>query len=227
VAGIRVSYEHRLDGGGLFFGGAFVPFVRSHFGKVGRLLEWCSGPGFIGFGLLGEGLCDELGLADVNPQAIDCCNATIRENGLAGVASTHVSDCFDNLSAGRGWDLIVANPPHWCCQEDVRRREEWLDRAYGRDRPMLYGAPIVHPPIIYLDPDWGTHRKFWSQVPDHLSPGGSVLLLEHSAASCLDDFAGMIEPARLTLRGAWPTDGVAAWHDFYFVWASTRAVTDG
>jgi len=44
-----------LDGGGSTFGQDFIPVLRARgMPKVQRTFEWCSGPGFIGFSLLGR-----------------------------------------------------------------------------------------------------------------------------------------------------------------------------
>jgi len=68
---IRVCYTDDLDGGGRGFGQCFIPLVQELFGKVGRIFEFCGGPGFIGFSLMVNGLCESLCLTDVNPLAID------------------------------------------------------------------------------------------------------------------------------------------------------------
>jgi hypothetical protein len=66
--GIRVHYKRHLDGGGSGFGQDFIPFLRGRgIPKQARAFEWCAGPGFIGFSLLGHGLCETLCLADINP----------------------------------------------------------------------------------------------------------------------------------------------------------------
>ena len=37
---------------------------------------------FIGFSLLAHGICDKLTVADVNPEAVECCKKTVKENKL-------------------------------------------------------------------------------------------------------------------------------------------------
>ncbi len=61
VGSTRVFYEYALDGGGTWEAPHFVSVVRSILQTEGirefkNCLEWCSGPGFIGFALLDEGL---------------------------------------------------------------------------------------------------------------------------------------------------------------------------
>src|SRR5436190_779488 len=69
-AGIEVVYRLGLDGGGTMAAEHFVRFIKTSNGrwpaKFERAFEWCSGPGFIGLTLLGEGVCDHLCLGDLN-----------------------------------------------------------------------------------------------------------------------------------------------------------------
>lgn len=62
---IDVYFKQNLRGGGDIFGQDYLRIVKQ-LGKVNRLFEWCSGPGFIGFSLLANGMCDSLCLADIN-----------------------------------------------------------------------------------------------------------------------------------------------------------------
>ena len=80
-AELRVSYKRHLDGGGSTFGQDFLPLLRRRgMPKAARAFEWCAGPGFIGFSLLANGLCDTLCLADVNPEAVAACRRTVASN---------------------------------------------------------------------------------------------------------------------------------------------------
>ena len=59
-----------------------------------RAFEWCAGPRFIGFSLLGHGLCDTLCLADINPEAVSACERTIADNALTDRVSAIVPTIF-------------------------------------------------------------------------------------------------------------------------------------
>src|SRR5437899_2846192 len=85
--GISVSYAPDLDGGGTGFGQDYIPVVRRLFGRVGRVFEFCAGPAFIGFSLLGHGLCRSLCLSDINQEAVDAAHDTVKRNGLENVVS--------------------------------------------------------------------------------------------------------------------------------------------
>jgi hypothetical protein len=113
-AGIRVSYKGYLDGGGRGFGQDFIPLLH-HYGlpKQERVFEWCAGPGFIGFSMLGHGLCSSLCLADINPEAVQACQRTVSENTLSDRVSVYCSDNLLNIPSTERWDRVVSNPPHF------------------------------------------------------------------------------------------------------------------
>jgi 16S rRNA G1207 methylase RsmC len=96
------------------FGQDFIPLLQ-HLGlpKQKRVFEWCAGPGFIGFSMLGHGLCSSLCLADINPEAVRACQRTVSENGLSDRVSVYCSDNLLNIPATERWDLVVSNPPHF------------------------------------------------------------------------------------------------------------------
>lgn len=168
---IEVIYKTNLHGGGIRFGQQFIPVVKEKFGHIGHVFEFCAGPGFIGFSLLANKLCDKLTLADVNPEAIKVCNETIKKNGLELVVSTYISDCLDDIPETEKWDLVVGNPPHvFCATED----------EYKKD-------------IILFDPNFSIHKRFYRDIHKFLKPTGSVLLQEHTESTSIADFKEIIE----------------------------------
>jgi hypothetical protein len=139
LAGIDISYRSELDGGGTKFGQQFIPFLKSHgMPKQKRVLEWCSGPGFIGFSMLGNGLCETLCLSDINPAAVASCQHTVRVNKLGDGVSVDQSDNLKSIPRSEMWNLIVSNPPHF------------IDQYEGDIR--------TH------DPNWQIHRNFFETV---------------------------------------------------------------
>ena len=168
---IEVTYEENLNGGGMRFGQQYIPVIKEKFGKVDHIFEFCSGPGFIGFSLLANNLCDKLTLADINPEAIRACNETIKNNNLESKVSAYVSDCLDNIPETEKWDLVVSNPPHtFCSSEDEYKKN-----------------------IILYDPHFRIHRKFYNNIRKFLKPTGSVLFQEHTESTNVSDFKEMIE----------------------------------
>jgi methylase of polypeptide subunit release factors len=103
-----------LDGGGSVNGPNFVAYLSNRgMPKQARTFEWCAGPGFIGFQLLGWGLIGTLCLADINPQAVAACGRTINDNALSARVNVYQSDNLANIPQSEQWDLVVSNPPHY------------------------------------------------------------------------------------------------------------------
>ena len=104
----QISYHSTEDGGGTWFGQEYVTELQRYNRRFGRCLEWCSGPGFIGFALLAHGICDDLILMDHHRDRVQFYN-------------------LDRVSAfpdHERFDLVVANPPHYlvCPGDDNYQR---------------------------------------------------------------------------------------------------------
>lgn len=170
---ITMSYFRHLDGGGTAFGQEFIKIIKEKIGPVEHIFEYCAGCGFIGFSLLANGLCKRLTLADINPEAIRCCNETVMENNLESKVSVYLSDCLDDIPTTERWDLVVGNPPHWPNKyyEDIRK----------------------------FDPGLAIHKKFYSGIHKFLKPGGNVLFQENCDATSISDFLRMIEDNNLKI----------------------------
>jgi len=196
--GVEVYYKRHLDGGGASFGQNFIPFLRGrNMPKQMRVFEWCAGPGFIGFSILGRGLCDSLCLADINDEAMDACRRTIRTNRLEARVSVFLSDNLKDVPRSERWDLVVSNPPHFA------------DEMIGR--------------LKEHDPEWRLHREFFASVGAHLNPGGIVVLQENNRGSTTETFREMIENAGLSIvftHGCAPLR--TADHRFYFIGVMRR-----
>lgn len=188
---ICVFYQLFLDGGGKKYIKAFDAVIKENFGHVTSICEMACGPGFLGFYLLSEKLCDQLTLVDINPVAIQFCNKTITHNSL-NMASAIVSDSFAVVNSK--FDLIIINPPHYAIQT-----------------PRFPNANDIR---IY-DKDWIFHRKFYSEVIKHLTPGGSVLAYENSKGSKPNDFMNMIASGGLSYVKT------IIDNNFYFMWSKS------
>jgi 16S rRNA G966 N2-methylase RsmD len=170
---IRVAFKTHLDGGGSSFGQDFIPFLRDcGMPRLGRVFEWCAGPGFIGFSMLGHGLCHSLCLADVNPEAVAACRRTVAANGLGNRVSVYRSDNLNDIPITERWDLVVSNPPHF-------------NETSGDLRSADCG--------------WDIHREFFTAVGRFLTPGALVILQENNAGSTVGDFRPLIEAAGLRI----------------------------
>jgi hypothetical protein len=172
--GIDITYREELDGGGTTFGQDFLPYLRARgMPQQRRIFEWCSGPGFIGFSLLGNGFCETLALADINPAAVSSCQNTVRANKLADRVTVYRSDVLRDIPSSERWDLVVSNPPHF------------IDRFPAEIR--------AH------DPGWRIHREFFKSIDPFLGAGGVIVLQENNAGSTLETFRPMIESAGLKI----------------------------
>lgn len=172
--GIRVHYKRYLDGGGSAFGQDYIPFLRDcGMPKQARVFEWCAGPAFIGFALLGFGLCDTLCLADINLAAVRACQRTIAENGLSERVAVYRSNNLDDIPPSERWDLVVGNPPHF----------DWSQIGE----------------IRIADSGWHIHRRFFQTVDRFLKPGGVILIQENNHGSTIETFRQMIEEAGFSI----------------------------
>jgi SAM-dependent methyltransferase len=171
---VRVHYKRHLDGGGSSFGQDYIPFLHDRgMSRQTRVFEWCAGPGFIGFSLIGFGLCDTLCLADVNPEALAACRRTIAASGLGGRVSLYRSDNLKDIPPTEQWDLVVGNPPHFDCAQSRELR--------------------------FADEGWRLHREFFASVGRFLKPGGVLLIQENNHGSTAETFRAMIDAAGLSL----------------------------
>jgi len=172
--GIAVHYKDHLDGGGRDFGLGYLALFRDlGMPRQPRVFEWCAGPGFIGFALLGYGFCDTLCVADINPEAVEACRRTVAQNGLGDRVAVYHSDNLASIPPSEQWDLVVANPPHFA------------ERYPGELR--------LH------DENWRLHRGFFAAVGRFLKPGGVIVLQENNSGSTAETFRGMIEAAGLSI----------------------------
>lgn len=171
--GIRVHYKQVLDGGGSSFGQELAPFLAGRgMPRQARVFEWCAGPAFIGFSLLGSGLCETLSLADINPASIAACRRTIADNGLSDRVTVYRSDNLSAIPAQEQWDLVVGNPP-------------------------FFDHGAFH--LRAHDRDWALHREFFSTIAPFLRPGAVIVLQEDNLGSTAETFRKMIEGAGLTI----------------------------
>jgi methylase of polypeptide subunit release factors len=179
---ISVYYDSWMDGGGMWFGLDYIEVIQQRYPdrQFGHCLEWCSGPGFIGFELLDHGVCERLCLTDIYTPAIDRTQQTIQK--LPDVyqhrVSAYAAPSVSGLPVTKQFDLVVANPPHFleCPGDDNIQR-------------------------IKVDSNWAAHRDFFFNIKQHLTPDGVILLQENQAGSLHreKDFAQDIESAGLQI----------------------------
>lgn len=175
--GITVYYDSWMEGGGTWFGQEYIDIVRERYPnrQFKKCYEWCSGPGFIGFGLLDHELCENICLSDIYESAIDrVLNHTAKDhvNQCEHQVSAYATGTLHTLPDHEQFDLVVANPPHFLtCPGDENMQR------------------------IKVDGGWAAHRDFFRYIGQHLLPDGVILLQENQAGSIggVADFEQMIK----------------------------------
>jgi tRNA1(Val) A37 N6-methylase TrmN6 len=96
----EIFYSNDHTGGGLTFGKDYIKLLKLYYThrKFNHCLDWCAGPGFIGFYIYLNKLCTKLSLFEKNKLDIDFIN----------------SDDIATIDEHLKFDLIVGNPPHFC-----------------------------------------------------------------------------------------------------------------
>jgi SAM-dependent methyltransferase len=184
IKGMKIYFSDDLDGGGTTFGQEYFDYLhREHISKgrtFGRAMEWCSGPGFIGFGLLAHQQAQSLALVDIYEKAIRASQKTVAENDLpTSTVQVYLSDNLDAIPPDEKWDLIVGNPPH---------------------HPLVGGK--TNSPRRAIDEDWRIHETFFAQVGRHLADDGLIVLVENGYDSEPGQFNAMIRKNALEIVSA-------------------------
>ena len=186
---VLVAYEEHLNGGGLAFGMDLVRYAYNAVGfNIGRCLEFCAGPAFIGFALVAAGVCDTLALSDRNPEAVAAINETLahRSNAARRCVQPYLSDGLEAIPSHEMWDLVVANPPHF-------GSADWQ------------GAEGVLENVLTGDRGWALHRAFYAGVRAHLRDNGRIIFQENGQTSEIASFYDMIRAGGLKLMRAEPS----------------------
>lgn len=181
ASGIQVHYDSWMDGGGTWFGQDYIDIVKNRYPNriFKRCYEWCSGPGYIGFSILGAKLAQGLTLSDCYESAIvDAVATTVRHNQLEDCVSAYVGHSLSVLPTYEQFDLVVANPPHYleCPGDDNYQR-------------------------IAVDTNWQAHQDFFAHIGQHLTDDGVILLQENQAGSLngVEDFRPFIKRNNLRI----------------------------
>jgi len=157
---ITIEYPKELDGGGTWMFVDFLDILEKIYPnrKFNKALEWCSGPGFIGFELLARQKCNEMDFMDLHAPALDNIKETIHKNNLSYNINCILADRIEQLPSKK-YDLIVGNPPHYT--EKVYPEHE-LEDCCRRT----------------LDIDLKIHRNFFQEISNYLTDDGVILISE-------------------------------------------------
>ena len=158
--GYLIYDEYGLDGGGRVWGWEFPYELRKlqPTRKFNRCLDWCSGPGYCGFEMLDNGLCDSLALMDLHDLAIHYANVSIDANQCRDRVIAYHADAISKLPIHERFDLVIGNPPH----------SPGVDESLDADQTR-----------ILSDVGWNTHREFFNNIGNYLTDDGVIWLCEN------------------------------------------------
>lgn len=182
---IAVHYADWLDGGGTGFGQNYSKVIKKIYPnrKFKHCMEWCAGPGFIGFRILSDQLCEQLTLVEGYYPAIQSLETTyknLQEQYKTVTNIVHLSD-ISNLDKTLQFDLIVGNPPFF--------NQKTFYNSWMAERTSF-------------DWGWKTHNNFFQHISNHLTDDGRILLQESSYGSGPDDFKDSIESNGLQISSS-------------------------
>ena len=207
---ISVCYTSECDGGGTAFGAKYVDIIKKRYPNrtFDHCLDWCSGPGFIGFNLLDHHICKELHLVDCHQPALDYAKNTINNLPIEFKDNVKVYQIDDLrlLPKDVMFDLVVANPPHFQTKLTPKLRllnRLYVDKLTVEDKQSLSKKfPALDDKNfdrIAVDLEWRARKNFYQTIKSHLSPNGTILMQENAAGSTAEDFASMIDVSGLQI----------------------------
>lgn len=175
---LKVFYQPGMDGGGTWFGQEYISVIQQRYpGRVFKnCLEWCAGPGFIGYSILDHGLCEHLSLVEIHTptaQQAEKSKLDAANNCSSEVTVYNIGD-LSLLPEDAQFDLVVANPPHFLHPS--------TDETVSR---------------IESDPEWRVHQNFYANIAEHLTPDGIILMQENMVESTVESFDFYIREAGL------------------------------
>jgi tRNA1(Val) A37 N6-methylase TrmN6 len=176
---IKVFYRVKFDGGGSSFGQDFFKVIEFlNLTPTGHVLEWCAGPGFIGFKVLDTYKIHSLTLFDINKKLNRVIAKTIQSNRLCNVnfqIGSTINKAFNSK-----FNLVIANPPHFSKVNDASYIKINRRRV--------------------IDINWESMNEFLLNIHQNLSDNSLVLLQMNSKGSKPEDFFDVIKRGDLILE---------------------------
>lgn len=172
--GYKLIYDQSLEGGGIDQRRDFL-YVISKVGKrpYKNALEWCAGPGIIGYELLGYNKTIKVSFMDLHKPAIDSCIENAKRNKVEDRVSVYHTDKTINLTNTEKFDLVVANPPH------AFNYDEWAKSQLTQERPTPAHFPYWEDQIrIDVDKDMLIHKEFFDNIRDKLTDDADIFISE-------------------------------------------------
>lgn len=161
----KVYYNPDHDGGGpLFIDHIFSKkeFLNNN-NNVKKILELCSGPGFIGWYLFHHLEAETVSFSDLNQEVSEGIKLTNKKNNYN--FKFYHSDGFNDYNGGKV-DLIVCNPPFFDKEEQLEAFVNW----YQIDNKELAR-------FIALDKDFNLHKRIIQEYDQYLNEGGKFIII--------------------------------------------------
>ena len=206
--GIVLSNIYDLDGGGSTHYRDFLEIINIK-GKRSytRALEWCAGPAFIGYAMLGNNICDHLVLMDIYEPAIVSCRNTAINNNLYDSITTYCIDAISKLPTTEKFDLVLGNPPH------VSNRNEFIDhmmleaKEHG-DTLLEYNIDLAT--RLVVDQDQAIHIEFFKNICKYLLPSADLFISEPGNGEMMPEIIEYATTNGLTFIGDYPLPSMRA-----------------
>jgi methylase of polypeptide subunit release factors len=177
----KIYFKDHLNGGGDDFGIKSMKndLVFPNINK-GKILEMCSGPGFIGFYLNFIGLAEELYLIDINDENRSCIEETIKYNKLTNTKFTH-SNVFQSFNENVIFDTIVSNPPMF---ETPSARFHYENNEY----------------LLAIDEDWKFHKEFFRNVERFMNENSTIIFIENHYGISIKQIKNLLNGTNLKIE---------------------------
>ena len=187
INGFDVFYTNETNGGGDYFAIEYIDLVKEWYVKVDSILEWCAGPGFIGYGMFANNLCNKISFNDKFKSAIDQLEKTKLNSKNPDDIKIYNGGSLSTIPETEKCDLIVGNPPHW---KDIQSAETSLNLQF---------KSFKHVNDILVDTDWKSHTLFYQIAKKLLSDKGKIVLQENLKGSTPKTFERMINDSGLKI----------------------------
>ena len=172
--GYKAIYHQSLEGGGIDQRRDFL-YVIGKGGKpfYNHTLEWCSGPGIIGYELLGYNKTQKISFMDCYKPALDSCLETADRNNIRDKVTVYHTDKVANLQNAEKFDLVVANPPHSFSYDEWSRQQLTLEKPTP-EHFNNWDNQIR----IDVDKDMETHKEFLDNIRDKITDDCDIFISE-------------------------------------------------
>lgn len=177
VNDIDIFYTNETNGGGNGLGEDYFNAVDGIYpGRVfENALEWCSGPGFIGYAMLATGVCNRITFNDIHQPALDMAELTKSRNPkYTDRVQIYQGATIDKIPETEQFDLVIANPPHFMSRHDAAESLGFNQIGFN-----IAG----HIEEILVDTNWNAHINFYNSIKKRLAPDGIILIQENQVGS--------------------------------------------